>query len=59
MIKTSTLKPLKEKAKPLKEIELPEFSEPGDQLIKSILNFSKSLEILKSDLVSGLVLVKS
>ena len=59
MIKTSTLAPLTEKANQQKEPNLPEFSEPNNQLISTLLNFSKSLDIKKSDYISEFVILKS
>ena len=59
MIKTSTLKPLTEKATPQKESALPEFSEPNNQLISTLLNFSKSLDVKKSSNIREFVILKS
>ncbi len=59
MIKTSTLKPLTEKATPQKESALPEFSEPNNQLISTLLNFSKSLDVKKSTYLHEYVIHKS
>lgn len=59
MIKTSTLNTLTEKAKKQKEKVLPEFIEPNDKLITSILNFSKSLDVKKSSHIREFTIIKS
>jgi hypothetical protein len=59
MIKTSTLTPLTEKANQQKEPNLPEFSEPNNQLISTLLNFSKSLDIKKSSNMTEFIILKS
>lgn len=38
---------------------LPEFAEPSPNTIKNILNYSKSLEIKRSELINHVEIVKS
>lgn len=61
MIKTSTLTSsslqTKKTSEPKEEINLPEFAEPSANCINNILNYSKSLNILKSDLVKEIEVV--
>lgn len=63
MIKTSTLpttSSLKQTGTSEKEEnKLPEFAEPSALSINNILNYSKSLSILKSTLVKEIEVVKS
>jgi hypothetical protein len=63
MTKTSTLIPSSVLSTTVKsepkaeEVQLPEFDEPSASSILNILNYSKSLQILKSDLVKTIELV--
>jgi len=64
MIKTSTLTisscPTETKTeKKQEELQLPEFAEPSALCINSILNYSKSLQVLKSTMVDEIEVVKS
>ena len=61
MIKTSTPS-LTERTPETEEAPLkagPEFAEPSAHIIQNILNFSKSLEIRRSELVQAIEVVRS
>ena len=62
MIKTSTLPTSSLQTKQTsdkEEINLPEFAEPSALSINNILNYSKSLKILKSGLVKEIEVVNT
>lgn len=64
MIKTSTLDLTStftkiQSEKKQEEIQLPEFTEPSAACINSILNFSRSYQVLKSTMVNEIEIVKS
>lgn len=63
MIKTSTLSSSlndqKTEASKKEEQKLPEIAEPSDSSINNILNYSKSLKILKSQLINSIEVVNS
>ena len=64
MIKTSTLNipstltPSQSETKQ-EETQLPEFTEPSATCINSILNFSRSYQVLKSNMVNEIEVVRS
>lgn len=61
MIKTSTLTPSSlqttKTSDTKEEINLPEFAEPSANCINNILNYSKSLKIMKSEFVKEIEVV--
>lgn len=61
MIKTSTLSPSSlqttKTSETKEDVKLPEFDEPSEACINNILNYSKSLKILKSELVKEVEVV--
>ena len=62
MIKTSTLPTSSLQTKQTsdkEEINLPEFAEPSALSINNILNYSKSLKILKSEFVKEIEVVNT
>lgn len=65
MIKTSTLTTTSLNNSPetgnkkQEEIQLPEFAEPSAACVNSILNFSKSLKVLKSSFIDSVEIVHS
>jgi hypothetical protein len=60
MIKTFTLTSEIQET-PVREIraELPDFDAPSDELISSLLNYSRSLEVKKSRFLDTIEVVKS
>lgn len=62
MIKTSTLTSSlptsnKTETSPKEELQLPEFAEPSVNCINNLLNYSKSLKVLKSQLVKEIEII--
>ncbi len=58
LIPTSLLNTKTTKLKP-EEVQLPEFDEPSASSILNILNYSKSLNVFKSNLVQHIEVVNS
>ncbi|MCE3228742.1 MAG: hypothetical protein K0S32_3293 [Bacteroidetes bacterium] len=60
MITTSTpVLDFTEKKQSETENQLPQFAEPSAKTIEAILNFSRNLEVKKSDLIENIELIKS
>jgi hypothetical protein len=61
MIKTSTLSSLKlsptEKVKPKEEQKLPDYEGPSEAAINNILNYSRSLQVMNSEMVRTIEIV--